>query len=157
MSFSGNFTVGGLFDQNPAMEDINSNRNFTTSATATKFINQNALNFSLTAMHNRFTQGTTDYNSTGFTVGAGKQLLESKNLSLQGTVGYLFNNYQSTKTGGNVTFSFNAGYQAGRQSFAAFTNYLITTPGNIITNPEKIPMAVSTNNFAGGISYTYSF
>ncbi len=157
LSLSANLTAGGLFDQNPATDSFNSNRNFSASATAAKYINQKALNFSLTALHNRFTQGEVDYNSTGFNLGAGTQLLKSKNLSLQGTVGYLFNNYQSTKTGGNITFSFNAGYQAGKQSFSAFTNYLITTPGNIITNPEKIPVAVSTKNFAGGLSYSYSF
>lgn len=155
-SISGNFTIGGLFDNNPATKEFNDNRNFSASITGARYFTQRSLNLSLTALHNRFLQGTNEYTSTGLTAGAGTQLGKDKNLSLQGTAGYLFNNYESAKMGGNVTFSFNAGYQAGKQSLQAFTNYLITTPGNVL-DPLKAPYAVSTKNFAGGIAYTYSF
>ena len=156
-SLSGNLTVGGLFDSNPATEDMNANRNFSVSVTAARFFMKKSMNLSLTALHNRFEQGNDLFTSSGLTAGAGTQLLKGKNLSLQGTLGYLFNNYQSATTAGNVTFSFNAGYNAGRHMFNAFTNYLITTPGNRFSGMDRIPVAVSTKNFAGGVSYTYSF
>lgn len=156
-TFSGNLTVGGLNDKNPATRAFNKNKNVSGALTFSRYLAQKALNFSLTGMHNRFTQGDNLFTSTGFTVGAGAQLLKEKNLGLQGTVGYLFNNYQTAKAGGNVTFSFNAGYNKSRHTLNAFANYIITTPGSIAPTPDKAPYAVMTRNVAGGISYGYSF
>ena len=156
-TFSSNVTIGGLNDKNPATAPFNKNKNFSSSLTASRYLNRKALNFSLTGLHNRFTQGDDLYTSTGINAGMGAQLLKEKSLSLQGTLGYLFNNYKTAKSGGNITFSFNVGYRAGKQAFNAFTNYLITTPGSITPTPDRIPYAVVTRNFAGGISYTYSF
>jgi hypothetical protein len=156
-TISSNLTLGGLYDQNPATKPFNSNRNFSASLTAARFFNKKGLNVSLTGMHNRFKLGNDLFTSTGLNAGGGAQFLKEKNLSLQGTLGYLFNNYKTAKAGGNITFSLNAGYRKGRHALNAYTNYLITTPGLIAPAPDRIPYSVATKNFGGGLSYNYSF
>jgi len=152
-----NIMVGALDDNNPATDDFTANKTRAASLTFSRFINASSISLSLTGMYNRYLQGENEFTSRGITAGGGISLLKQKNLNLQGTVGYLFNNYQTAKAGGNFTFSANAGYNKARHSFALYSNYLITMPGAVMPTPDKAPYSVMTRNWAGGISYGYSF
>jgi hypothetical protein len=82
-------------------------------------------------------------------------LLKNKVLSLQGTVGYLINDFSQGGAQNNVTGSFNVRYTLKKKhSFAAYFNYVVTPPNNL---GLKVPYAVNTTNVGGGVSYNYTF
>jgi hypothetical protein len=106
-------------------------------------------------LYNRYSQDTSLYTSYGINVGGAAQLLKNKVLSLQGTVGYLINDFSQGGAQNNVTGSFNVRYTLKKKhSFAAYFNYVVTPPNNL---GLKVPYAVNTTNVGGGVSYNYTF
>jgi hypothetical protein len=99
------------------------------------------------------------YTSNGATFGTSAQLLKNKNLNFQGNFGYYLNRFNNDNKQKNISYSGSAGYRARHHAFTLFANYVYTPPNNPINEAinKNFPYAVATKNFAGGISYNYSF
>jgi hypothetical protein len=118
-----------------------------------------ALSFSLNYLFSRYKQEANSYKSNGATFGTSAQLLKNKRLNIQSNVGYYLNKYSNAGTQKNMSYSTNIGYRAKHNAFNLFANYIHTQPDNAITNAvnKTFPYAVASKNFAGGISYSYTF
>ncbi len=156
-SISGNINYSLLHDRNVVTAPSNASKNMSASLTYGWYLTERSLNMSLSGLYNNYTQANNSYSSVGINLGAGAQMLKEKNLSLQGTVGYLFNHYTLGEAKGNITFSANVNYHVKHHSLGLFANYVITPANKIISAINKLPYAVTTNNLAGGVSYNYSF
>ena len=147
-----------LQDKNPATSPFSNSNNISISLNYNLGFLTKALNFSFSGIHNEYKQSSNSYSSNGINLGCSKQMLKEKELSLQGTIGYLFNKSSYGNVQNNLTFSANAGYHKKHHSFNAYANYIYTPYNPIVTIINKqVPSAVATKNLAGGISYTYSF
>lgn len=108
-------------------------------------------------LYNNYTQGAgNEYVSYGLNAGGAVQLLKEKNLGIQLSLGYLFNNFtEGSGASSNVTGSFSTRYTYKKHhSFSLYTNYVVTPPNSL---QQKLLYGVSTNNLAGGMNYSYSF
>ncbi|MBN9383956.1 MAG: hypothetical protein J0H74_24600 [Chitinophagaceae bacterium] len=156
ISASGNYMM--LQDHNPATSPYTSSNNTSLSLNYTLGFTRAALNLTLSGIHNLYKQDTNSYSSNGVNLGVSKQLLKEQKLSLQGTVGYLFNKSSYGNARDNLTFSGNVSYRLKNHSLNGYANYIYTPYNPIVTIINKqTPSAVATKNFAGGISYNYSF
>lgn len=156
ISTSLNYMV--LNDKNPATTAATNSNNLSASLNYTLGLIKKAMSYTLSGLYNQYKQDTNYHRSYGATFSTSAQVLKDKSLSLQGSVGYLFNTSSYGNAQNNLTFSCNIGYHVKHHALNAYANY-IYTPYNPITNIiiNKIPQAVATRNLAGGISYNYSF
>ncbi len=147
-----------LDDKNPATTASASSNNLSASLNYTLGFIKKAASITLSGLFNQYRQDTNYHRSYGATIGSAAQLLKDKSLSLQGSIGYLFNTSSYGNAQNNLTFSFNTGYHVKHHSLNAYANYIYTpyNPINTIIN-KQIPQAVATKNLAAGISYNYSF
>ena len=157
-TISGNICYMLLDDKNPVTTAYTSSNNLSTSINYTLGLAQKSMSFTLSGMYSRYNQDTNSYRSYGTTIGSMVQLLKSKALSLQGSMGYMFNTSSFGSVQNNLTFSCNAGYHLKHHSLALYANYIYTpyNPINTIIN-KQVAQAVASKNLAGGISYNYSF
>lgn len=157
-TISSNISYMLLDDKNPVTKNFTNSTNLSASANYTLGLIKKSINFTLSSLYNHYKQDTNYYKSYGATIGSSGQLLKNKSLSLQGSVGYLFNRSSYGNARNNLTFSGNAGYHVKHHSLSVYANY-IYTPVNPINNIiyNKVSQAVATKNLAGGISYNYSF
>jgi len=147
-----------LDDKNPATTKFTSSNNLSASLNYTMGIIKKAMSFTASGLFSQYKQDTNTYKTYGINLGSSAQLLKEKNLSVQGTAGYLINQSSLGKVQSNFTFSINIGFRQKHHTFNAFANYVYTpfNPINDIVN-RKITQAVASKNLAGGISYNYSF
>ena len=157
-TISGNICYMLLDDKNPVTTIYTSSNNLSTSINYTLGLTQKSMSFTWSGMYSRYNQDTNSYRSYGATIGSMVQLLKSKALSLQGSMGYLFNTSSFGSVQNNLTFSCNAGYHLKHHSLALYANYIYTpyNPINTIIS-KQVAQAVASKNLAGGISYNYSF
>lgn len=147
-----------LNDKNPATKKFTNSNNLSASLNYTMGLIKKAMSFTVSGLFSQYKQDINTYKTYGVNLGSSAQLLKEKNLSLQGTAGYLLNQSSLGKVQSNLTFSANTGFRQKHHSFNAFANYVYTpfNPINEIVN-KKITQAVASKNLAGGISYNYSF
>ena len=115
VSASANFMI--LADHNSATSPYTNSNNTSLSLNYTLGFQKKALNFTMTGIHNAYKQAVNSYTSNGFNLGCSKQLLAEQKLSLQGTVGYLFNKSTAGNAQNNLTFSGNISYRLKHHSF----------------------------------------
>ncbi|MCO5285879.1 MAG: hypothetical protein M9898_05655 [Chitinophagaceae bacterium] len=91
-------------------------------------------------------------------MGASGNFLKEKNLNAQFTTGYMMNQSSFANAQSNITFSANVSYRYEKHTFSLMANY-VYTPYNPINEVIERAMSrvVASKNFAGGISYNYSF
>lgn len=158
-TIGGNFSYTNLNDRNAATKQYTNGSSFNTSINHNLLINKYAAGTIFSVNYSKYLQSNHSYQSIGINVGGNMALLKSKSLSVNGTVGYYINQSTSYKTGNNTTFSLNGTYRLKKHSFNLFTNYIITPPVNLnpLDDIYKVPYAVNSRNFSGGINYSYSF
>ena len=158
-TIGGNFAYTNLNDRNAATKQYTNGSSFNTSINHNLLINKYAAGTIFSVNYSKYLQSNHSYQSIGINVGGNMVLLKSKSLSVSGTVGYYINQSTSYKTGNNTTFSLNGTYRLKKHSFNLFTNYIITPPVNLnpLDDIYKVPYAVNSRNFSGGINYSYSF
>lgn len=161
---SGNVNYSTLDDKNPQTSKFANSNNLSSSLAYTLAFTNNPLSFSLNTLYSLYKQSTNSYKTYGATIGSSAQLLKTKNLNIQGTVGYFLNNYNSSNDQKNITYSLNTSYTLKKHTLSLFANYVYTPRNQINDTIEKIvdankniPYAVSTKNFFGGASYNYTF
>ncbi|MEP7374153.1 MAG: hypothetical protein ABI675_12235 [Chitinophagaceae bacterium] len=157
-TISGNVNYMLLDDKNPATSAFTNSNNLSGSLNYTLGLVKQSSSFTLSGLVSQYNQDTNYYRTYGATLSSSAQVLKNKQLGLQGSAGYLFNQSSYGSAQGNLTFSGNIGYRLKHHSFNAFANY-IYTPYNPINNIiyKNVPQAVATKNLAGGLSYNYSF
>jgi hypothetical protein len=145
-----------VHDLNPATAPTNDSKTFSGNLNyVCSFIHASwSLNASL--LYNQYVLGSSDdYTSYGANLGAALQLLKSKGLGLQGSIGYLINQSSEASVGDNITGSINVHYTYRKKhSFSLYFNSVVTPP---TSSQLKNTVGVTTNNTGGGISYNYSF
>lgn len=157
-TISGNINYMFLDDKNPATSAFTNSNNLAGSLNYTLGLVKQSCSFTLSGLFSEYKQDTNYYRTYGATLSSSAQVLKNKQLGLQGSAGYLFNQSSYGTAQGNLTFSGNIGYRLKHHSFNAFANYIYTpyNPINTIIT-KNIPQAVATKNLAGGLSYNYSF
>jgi hypothetical protein len=157
-TISSNVSYMLLNDKNPVTSPYTNSNNLSTSLNYTLGLTQHAMSFTVSGLYNQYKQDTNYHRSYGATIGSSAQVLKNKSLSLQGSVGYLFNKSSFGNAQNNLTFSGNIGYHVKHHSLSFYANY-IYTPYNPINNIiyKNVSQAVATKNMAGGVSYNYSF
>ena len=157
-TISGNINYMLLDDKNPATSAFTNSNNLSGSLNYTLGLVKQSSSFTLSGLFSQYNQDTNYYRTYGATLSSSAQVLKNKQLGLQGSAGYLFNQSSYGSVQGNLTFSGNIGYRVQHHSFNAFANY-IYTPYNPINNiiNKNIPQVVAAKNLAGGLSYNYSF
>ncbi len=159
-SVSGSLAYTNLNDKNPMTTKQASGKNINTSANYSLYLLQKFVGFSAGFQYSKYQQKESSYSSLGANVGANTQLLKSRALSLQGSVGYFVNKASDSPTGNNITFSFNGNFRAGKHhSFGAYASYVITPPVNLnpLNDIYKVPYAVNSKILSGGLNYSYNF
>ena len=158
-TIGGNFSYTDLNDRNKSTKEYTNGSSYNASLSHNLLITKYAAGTLFSVNYSKYLQSNHQYQSIGFNVGGNMQFLKSKSLSVNGTVGYYINQSSSYKTGNNTTFSLNGTYRLKKHSFNLFTNYIITPPVNLnpLDDIYKVPYAVNSRNFSGGINYTYSF
>lgn len=154
---SASFSYNTLVDYNSATRGQTEGDNLNASLAYSLFFPTSNWGLNLNLQHNRYDQSMNKYRSIGLNAGGNIRLLEEKNMSLQGSVGYFLNTNNNAATGNNIVFSFNANYLTQkRHSFSVYSSYVITPPVNL--NPlQRLYYTVNTNNLSGGINYNYNF
>ncbi|MBX9785506.1 MAG: hypothetical protein K2X48_19665 [Chitinophagaceae bacterium] len=157
-TISGSINYMLLDDKNPATQKFTNSNNLSGSLNYTIGFLKKSVNCTVTGLFSQYKQDTNTYKTYGINLGSSAQLLKQKQLSLQGTAGYLLNRSSLGKVQNNLTFSGSAGFRQKHHSLRIFANYVFTpyNPINDIIN-KKITQAVASKNLAGGISYNYSF
>lgn len=147
-----------LNDDNIVTSPFTSSNNLSTSLNYTLGVVRTGMNFSGTALYNRYAQDTTRFTSYGINLGSGGQFLKNKSLGAQVTVGYMLNRSTLGDAQSNLTFSGNLNYRFKKHSINAFGNY-VYTPYNPINDAvaRALRQVVASRNFFGGLSYNYSF
>jgi hypothetical protein len=147
-----------LDDKNPVTTKFTNSNNLSASLSYTMGFIKKGTNVTVSGLFSQYKQDTNTYKTYGINLGSSAQLLKEKNLSLQGTAGYLINRSSLGNAQSNLTFSANIGCRQKHHSLAAYANYVYTpfNPINDIIN-KKITQAVASKNLGGGISYNYSF
>lgn len=161
-SISNNFSYTNLDDRNPLTAEFTNGKNINLSSNYSLFFMQKYFGISGGAQYSAYSQTDNKYESLGINVGANAQLLKSKALSVQGNTGYFINKSSGSVTGNNITFSFNSHFRAGKHhSFGLNVSYMITPPVNLDpldkARLDRVPYAVNSKIFAGGLNYTYNF
>ncbi|HEY1022917.1 MAG TPA: hypothetical protein VGE06_11425, partial [Flavisolibacter sp.] len=156
---TGNLTLQKLDDKNRSTASQTNSTNLSTTLTYTLAFIPKAVSFSLTYLHSRYKQTANDYTSNGGTLGASAQLLKSRRLNIQGSVGYYHNRFNNSNTQKNTSYSLNTAYRGRHHAFSAFAHYIYTPPNNAINEAinRTIPYAVANRNLYGGVSYHYTF
>lgn len=161
-SLYGNVNYSVLKDRNPSSVNSQNAENVSTSLNYTlAFINK-PYNISFAGIFSKYAQSSNSFTSYGPTISSSGQVLKNRNLNIQGSIGLLFNEYNSGNDQKNMTYSISSAYQVKRHSFNLFANYVNTQPNAISEAINKainqnIPSAVITRNFASGVSYNYTF
>lgn len=159
-SISGSIAYTNLNDQNPTTRDQTNGNNISTSLNYGLYFTQKYFNINSTILYSVYGQQNSQYESLGFNVGGGAQLLKSRILNLQGSVGYFLNKASNSETGNNFTFSFNGSYMLFKShSIGLFANYIITPPVNLnpLNDINNVPYSVNSKMLSGGITYAYNF
>lgn len=159
-TISGNLSYTNLNDYNPLTTDQLSGKNINISSNYALFFLQKYFGLNGGVQYNTYLQKHSTYSSIGVNVGANAQVLKSKALSLQGSVGYFMNKASNSPAGNNTTFSFNANYRTAKHhTFGFYTNYILTPPVNLnpLNNIYNVPYAVNSKMFSGGLNYSYNF
>lgn len=159
-----NVSYSTLNDKNPVTSSLTNSNNLSTSLSYTMAFANNPLSFSVNPLYSIYKQDTNSYRTYGATIGTSSRLLKNKSLNIQGTFGYLLNNFNQGTTQKNLTYSVTVGYSLKKHSFNLFANY-VYTPTNAINNTinkiinanSNIPYAVSTKNLFAGALYNYTF
>jgi hypothetical protein len=157
-TISSNISYMLLNDKNPVTSPYTNSNNLSTSLNYTLGLTQKSMSFTVSGLYNQYNQDTNYHRSYGATLGSSAQVLKNKSLSLQGSIGYIFNKSSFGNAQSNLTFSGNVGYHVKHHSLSLYANY-VYTPYNPINNIiyKNVSAAVATKNLAGGISYNYSF
>ena len=157
-TISGNANYMLLDDKNPVTSPFTSSNNLSTSLNYTLGLTSKSMNVTIGGLFTQYNQGDISYKSSGVTLGSSAQLLKNKNLSLQGSAGYIANRSSLKNAQSNLTFSANVGYNVKHHSLNFFANY-IYTPYNPINDviSKALRQIVASKNLAAGISYNYSF
>jgi hypothetical protein len=143
-------------DLNPATASTTNSKTFSGNLNYVCSFLRAGWSLNASLLYNDYVLGSSDtYTSYGVNLGAGLQLLKSKGLGVQGTIGYLINQSSEASVGNNLTGSVNVHYTYKKHhSFALYFNSVVTPPSS---SQLKNTIGVTTNNTGGGISYNYSF
>ncbi len=158
-TLSGNISYTDLNDRNPVTSEQAAGNSVNLSANyGLQFLQsfkgvQAGLNYSV------YGQKDYRYHSTGVHVGGNAQLLKDHQLNVQGDVGYYLNSTNGEMVGNNTTFSLSGSYAVKKHSFSLYSSYIITPPINLnpLDKVNRVPYAVNSKNFSGGITYGYHF
>jgi hypothetical protein len=157
-TISGNLNIFRGYDKNPLTRPANQNKNLSASLTYNWLITGKSINFSLMVSYNRFVQSGSSASSIGAILGVEAQLLKNKKMSLNGTIGYDYNNNHPGDSKGNITLSCKAGYKLDHNcAFSFFVNYMVTPVDRRYNSIDNFAYKTTTNTLTAGISYTSSF
>ncbi|HLV14374.1 MAG TPA: hypothetical protein VKY41_04280 [Xanthomarina sp.] len=159
-TISGSLTYTNLDDQNPSTKDQTNGNNISASLNYGLYFTQKYFDVNTSVLYSVYEQQNSQYTSLGFNVGGNVQLLQSRSLNLQGSVGYFLNKSSDSPTGNNYTFSFNGSYMLFKShSLGLYASYMITPPVNLnpLNEIDHVPYAVNSKMFTGGITYAYNF
>ncbi|HTO37917.1 MAG TPA: hypothetical protein VL021_05790 [Brumimicrobium sp.] len=154
-----NLSFTDLNDNNTATQEYTDGSSYNGSMNYNITFNRHSAGALFILNYSKYIQTHHQYQSVGLNVGGNIQLLKTKSLSLNGMIGYYFNKSSSFQTGNNTTFSLNCSYRLKKHAFGLFTNYTLTPPVNLnpLDDIYKVPYAVNSRIFSGGINYSYSF
>jgi len=158
-TLSGNISYTDLNDRNPVTSEqaagnsVNLNANYGLQFVQSFMGVQAGLNYSV------YGQKDYRYHSTGVHIGGNAQLLKDHQLNVLGDIGYYLNSTNGEAVGNNTTFSLNSSYAFKNHSFSLYSSYIITPPINLnpLDKVNRVPYAVNSKNFSGGIAYGYHF
>lgn len=161
-SLSNNVSYTRLNDKNPTTSPFTNGRNLNLSSQYALQFMQKFMGLSGGVQYSSYQQKESSYSSLSLNAGANAQLLESRALSVQGNTGYMINKASESATGNNITFSLNSSYRLQKNcSFGMHMSYIITPPVNLDpldkVRIDRIPYAVNSRIFSGGVSFNYSF
>lgn len=159
-TISSSLSYTKLDDRNPATTEYASADNLNANLNYSLFFLNSYLGINSGITYSEYQQTHSSYQSAGVNVGATAQLLKSRQLVVQGDVGYFLNKSTDSPTGDNITFSVNGNYNASRRhSFGVYASYIITPPIELdpVNEIYKVPFAVNSRILSGGITYSYSF
>ena len=158
-TISGSVSYTKLDDRNPATSALTGGDNINSSLDYSLFFTRRSWGLNCILTYSQYGQQKDQYRSTGLNAGLNAQLLQAHNLSVQGSVGYFFNQDNGSPVGNNTTFSFNSNYAVLNHSLGLYMSYIITPPVNL--NPlnivNHVPYAVNSRNLVGGVTYAYHF
>lgn len=157
-AFSASLNYMKLNDMNPVTSPSTSSSNLSTSLNYSLGFTKMGININSGVLYNQYVQDTNRYTTYGVNVGASGNFLKEKNLNAQFTTGYMMNQSSFSNVQSNITFSANVSYRYEKHTFSLMANY-VYTPYNPINEVIERAMSrvVASKNFAGGISYNYSF
>ncbi|WP_123796481.1 hypothetical protein [Oceanihabitans sediminis] len=159
-TISGNVTYTNLEDKNPTTQAQTNGNNLSSSLNYGIYFTQKYFDLNTSVLYSVYEQQNSDYSSLGFNIGGNMQVLHSRSLNLQGSIGYFLNKASDSPTGNNYTFSFNGSYMLfNSHSLGLSASYMITPPVNLnpLNEIEHVPYAVNSKMFTAGITYSYSF
>lgn len=161
-SINNSISYTRLNDHNPSTAPFVNGKNINISSNYSVYFMNKSLGISAGGQFSNYKQQENSYQSLGLNVGANMQLLPSRALSLQGTAGYFVNKNSGSVTGNNISFSFSSSFRTHKKhSFGLNMSYILTPPVNLDpldkVRLDRIPYAVNSKIFAGGINYNYTF
>ena len=107
---SGNVSYMLLNDKNPVTSPYTSSNNLAASLNYTLGLTKKNVNFTFGTLFSQYNQDSNYHRSYGATLSSTAQVLKKKNLSLQGSAGYIANQSSFGNAQGNLTFSLNLGF-----------------------------------------------
>jgi hypothetical protein len=156
-TITGNLNILSFINKDIITGEYIQNKNLSASLNYDWRLTEKATNLSFAASYNHYAQTGSSFSSLGATAGAGLHLLKTNKMILNGTIGYAFNNNSPGDSKGNITFSCNAVYNPGRNSFNFFVNYSVIPNDKRYNIIDYLPYKTTTHNLTAGISYTSSF